>query len=27
LIWEGEPRLLRPVGKPEDVLAGQKALL
>ena len=27
LIWQGEPRLLRPVGKPEDVLKGQEALV
>jgi diaminopimelate decarboxylase len=26
LLWQGEARLLRPVGKPEDVLEGQKAL-
>jgi diaminopimelate decarboxylase len=26
LLWRGEARLLRPVGKPEDVLEGQKAL-
>ena len=27
LIWQGEARLLRPVGKPEDVLKGQEALV
>ena len=27
LLWQGEARLLRPGGKPEDVLEGQKALL
>ncbi len=27
LLWRGEARLLRPVGKPEDVLKGQEALL
>ncbi len=26
LLWQGEARLLRPLGKPEDVLEGQKAL-
>ncbi len=26
LLWQGEARLLRPPGKPEDVLKGQKAL-
>jgi diaminopimelate decarboxylase len=26
LLWQGEARLLRPVGKPEDVLRGQEAL-
>src|SRR5918997_1147200 len=26
LLWQGEARSLRPVGKPEDVLEGQKAL-
>ena len=26
LLWQGEARLLRPAGKPEDVLEGQKAL-
>jgi diaminopimelate decarboxylase len=27
LVWQGEARLLRPVGKPEDVLKGQEALV
>jgi diaminopimelate decarboxylase len=27
LLWQGEARLLRPGGKPEDVLEGQEALL
>jgi diaminopimelate decarboxylase len=27
LLWQGESRLLRPGGKPEDVLEGQEALL
>jgi hypothetical protein len=26
LLWQSEARLLRPVGKPEDVLRGQEAL-
>ncbi len=26
LLWQGEARLLRPAGKPEDVLSGQEAL-
>jgi hypothetical protein len=26
LLWQGEARLLRPLGKPEDVLKGQGAL-
>ncbi len=27
LLWQGEARLLRPPGKPEDVLKGQEALI
>jgi len=27
LVWQSEARLLRPVGKPEDVLKGQEALV
>ncbi len=27
LLWQGETHLLRPAGRPEDVLEGQKALL
>jgi diaminopimelate decarboxylase len=27
LLWQGEVHLLRPLGKPEDVLEGQEALL
>jgi diaminopimelate decarboxylase len=26
LVWQGETHLLRPAGKPEDVLKGQEAL-
>ena len=26
LLWQGEARLLRPLGQPEDVLKGQEAL-
>jgi diaminopimelate decarboxylase len=26
LLWQGEARLLRPAGKPEDVIKGQEAL-